>query len=360
MKIVKLILIVFCLCMVGLVHSQTVNKRLPVPHLLHDEDGHIRILADTVKIEMYLAMDRNPLHKTRVYRFNNTDRVDTVFFSNGSDEGYNILKYSDENQLLSISNYTPNKEDSEVPGTECLIREYAYGEDGQMLKMKEYQYFEYIGKDMVTVDTTFIYRYAMTDSSYICNDSIECILDNQGRVTNLKNLNRTGEYVFDLEGRKYRDGDIYYSYFDGGYTALIYVKIEPEPGLIGGLFHDGWWKKDYYIQENGYLSKKVVHFMDRDLRNKEWNEYTREEYSYHYKSTTPGSSQIIEDQAAKIYSTDGGIVIEAEKAAMVQVFSFDGQMIAQQFVSVGRNRIALSKGIYVVSIHGDGYKVTVK
>jgi len=294
-----------------------------------------------------------PSYRMMVYYFNDDSRIDTVYYDNGFGKGSEILKYSDKNQLLSVSSHTLVQGDS---GVENLRGEYEYGEDGRMIEQRIYNY---TGEDLSTVDTTtFVYRYTMTDSSYIWNDSIECILDNLGRVTNLKNLNRKDEYVFDSEGRRYQNGDITYSYFDGGYTSLEYCKVDIPPGLIGGIMSDGWWKEDYYFQEDGYMSKKIIHFKDRS--DPEWKMYEHEEYSYYYKSTNPGSTVTIQQPEGKVYAAEGGVIIEMEKSAMVRAYSFDGQMVTQQQLSAGISHIALPRGLYIISINGQGYKVFVK
>jgi len=351
--------------MTSIASSQTVNGPI-LPSLSYGDFGDIRILADTVKITKYLpgSYYPTPSYRMVVYSFNDNNRIDTMFYRDNNRDYGLILKYSDKNQLLSVSDYTPRQEDPDNPGTfiermERLSAESEYGEDGRMSKHRMCYYPVYLeGSSSSSVDTTFVYRYTVTDSSYIWNDSVECILDNLGRVTNLKNLNRKEEYVFDSEGRKYQNGDMTYSYFDGGYTSLRYYKIDIPPGLNGGIMSDGWWKEDYYFQEDGYMSKKIVYFKDRS--DPEWKMYDHEEYTYHYKSDNPGSILTIEQSEGKVYATEGGIVFEMEKMATVRIYSFNGQIITQQKVSVGTNHIELPKGLYIIAINGQSNKVSVR
>lgn len=312
--------------------------------------GLPRVLADTVKIYTYaqsghiftgIGDDPEFLFWMNTYKFHENNRIDTIC----NPTQWTIRKYSDKNQLLSESTYYPGHESNTGDYTEpleILDATFEYGEDGRLTKVMEYN-----------LDTTLTYNYVVTDSSYILDQLYEYILDDQGRVIRHKIVDNAEDYVTDPDGRRLRVEDTYYFYFDGGFTSIKCYHRSPS-----GLYAPYTWaKKEYYFQENGYLSKQMDYIMEDG--ETEWRLYEHSEWSYHYIAGNPLPNAVIEEPDGRVYAAEGAVIIETEQPATVSVYSFDGQLITQQRVAAGVNRLALSKGAYIVSIHGKGYKVAV-
>ena len=193
----------------------------------------------------------------------------------------------------------------------------------------------------------------MTDSGYISNDSIEYIFDKKGRLSKLKFLKAKDEYVVDSVGNRYRVGDFYYSYFDGGYTELRYYH---RGKMIWGA-PDAWVKTDYFFQKKGYLSKEITYLKEKG--ETKWKKLRHDEYAYSYKAGNPHSNLVIE-KPGKVYAAEGSVVIENEQPALVAVYTFGGQLVEQRRMTAGIDRIPLPKGLYIVVVGKEGHKIVVR
>lgn len=355
MRNIKLLLILAGLCFVGFTSAQSDYTIDGPSHPLKPKFEQPRILADTVFTDTYVEMGREPMYPSWVnpYRFNENGRIDTICGATI----WIILKYSEKDQLLSLSHYTPSYESPTGSGNftepiENLYVEFEYGDDGRITKVLDYT----LDEEGVYLDSVYNYNYTMTDSGYIMPDfSIEYILDEKGRVVCQKDLTSKNEYVFDEEGRRFRIGDVYYFYFDNGFTSLKYS----HRGELVLDAPDAWSKMDYFFQENGYLSKKIDYLKEEG--DTEWTIYNHDEWSYGYRSDNPQSNIAIEEKPdGTVYTAAGAVMIEAEKTTTVSVYSVSGQLVTQQCISAGTNRIPLSNGVYIVVINDKGYKVFVK
>ena len=91
------------------------------------------------------------------------------------------------------------------------------------------------------IDVTETFDYStivMTEKGYIYN-GFEYEIDELNRVTYIKNLTlpdnffENGEYV-ELDGKQYRVEDMYFTYYEGGISALQYQKT-------------GYWASDIKV-----------------------------------------------------------------------------------------------------------------
>lgn len=362
MKRIKRLSIAVCLlCLVPSLFAQTTfdfSKSLERPsHPLNPKLGQPRILADTIRIKEYVGIADPPYPLTvSIKNFNKNLLIDTVytFSATGMITSY-IYKYSDKGRLLSLSSYYPGRKDP-VTGVfitepkENLVDEYEYGQDGRLLKHKTYKLE---GGGSTSLDKIFTYKYVMTDSGYISNDSIEYILDKKGRLSKLKFLKAKNEYVVDSVGNRYRVGDFYYSYFDGGYTELRYYH---RGKMIWGA-PDAWVKTDYFFQKNGYSSKEITYLKEKD--ETKWKKLRHDEYAYSYSAGNPHSNLVIQ-KPGKVYAAEGAVVIENEQPALVAVYTFGGQLVEQRRMVAGIDRIPLPKGLYIVVVGRRGHKIVVR
>ncbi|MDR2921243.1 MAG: T9SS type A sorting domain-containing protein [Tannerella sp.] len=355
-KLKQLFLILVGLCFTGFVSAQLDCTIDGPSHPLKPVFGLPRILADTVHIKTYVLTGHSsppPPSWTNVYTFHENNRIDTICNVTGGQ----ILKYSDKGQLLSKSRYAPGyvsvNTGEYVAPWEVLDVEFEYGEDGRMLKTTQYGF----DGDSSYVDSVYTYNYTMTDSGYIVHNQAECILDDQGRVTHIKGLDdsKKVEYVYDEEGRQFRVGETYYFYFENGFRSLIYS--HRGQSVLGAP--DAWSRIDYFFQENGYLKEKIDYLKDEG--ETEWRVYNHDEWFYYYKDDNPLANITIEEQpGGTVYATAGAVMIGTEAATTVSVYSFSGQLVTQQRISAGTNRIALSKGLYIIVVNDKGYKIVVK
>ncbi len=361
MKRVKRLSIVFCLlCLTPSLFAQTIHGFGKVPegpsHPLNPKLGQPRILADTMFIKGYVGIVDPPYPLTvSIKKFTKKLLIDTVYiFSATGMITSTILKYSDKDRLLSMSSYYPGRKDP-ITGVfiiepeESLIDEYEYGEDGRLLKYKQYK----SENGVTSLDTTLMYNYVMTDSGYISNGFIEYILDKKGRLTKRKFLKNKDEYVVDSVGNRYRVGDFYYSYFDGGYTELQYYH---RGKMIWGA-PDAWVKTDYFFQKNGYSSKEVTYLKEKG--ETKWKTLKHDEYTYSYRAGNPHPNHVIE-KPGKVYAADGAIVVESEQPALVAVYTFGGQFVEQRRVATGIDQIPLPKGLYIVIVDRQAHKIVVR
>ncbi len=324
-------------------------------HPLNTKFGQSRILADTIRIKEHGGITNPPYPPTlSIKKFNKNLLIDTVytFSPMGMITSY-ISKYSDKGRLLSLSSYYPGHKDP-VTGVfitepkENLVDEYEYGQDGRLLKHKTYK----LEGGSTSLDKIFTYKYVMTDSGYISNDSIEYILDKKGRLAKLKFLKAKNEYVVDSAGNQYRVGDFYYSYFDGGYTLRSYHRGNTIWGTT-----DTWVKTDYFFQKKGYLSKTVTY--QRKKGEPKWKVLKHDEYTYSYRAGNPHSNLVIQ-KPGKVYAAEGAVVIENEQPALVAIYMFGGQLVEQRRMTAGIDRIPLPKGLYIVVVGRQGHKIVVR
>lgn len=348
------------LCLAPSLFAQTIHGFGESPegpsHPLNPKLGQPRILADTMRIKEYVGIVDPPYPLTvSIKKFNKNLLIDTayIFSATGMITSY-ISKYSDKGRLLSLSSYYPGHKDP-VTGVvitepkENLVDEYEYGQDGRLLKHKTYK----LEGGSRSLDKIFTYKYVMTDSGYISNDSIEYILDKKGRLAKLKFLKAKDEYVVDSAGNRYRVGDFYYSYFDGGYTELRYYH---RGKMIWGA-PDAWVKTDYFFQKKGYLSKEITYLKEKG--ETKWKKLRHDEYAYSYRAGNPHSNLVIE-KPGKVYAAEGAVVIENEQPALVAVYTFGGQLVEQRRMAAGINRIPLPKGLYIVVVGRQGHKIVVR
>ncbi|RRD59329.1 T9SS type A sorting domain-containing protein [Tannerella forsythia] len=360
MKRIKRLSITICLLYLApSLFAQTIHGFGESPespgHPLNPKLGQPRILADTIRIKEHGGITNPPYPPTlSIKKFNKNLLIDTVytFSPMGMITSY-ISKYSDKGRLLSLSSYYPGHKDP-VTGAfitepkENLVDEYEYGQDGRLLKHKTYK----LDGGSTSLDKIFTYTYVMTDSGYISNDSIEYILDKKGRLAKLKFLKAKNEYVVDSASNRYRVGDFYYSYFDGGYTLRSYHRGNTIWGTT-----DTWVKTDYFFQKKGYLSKTITY--QRKKGEPKWKKLKHDEYAYSYRAGNPHSNLVIQ-KPGKVYAAEGAVVIENEQPALVAIYTFGGQLVEQRSMAAGIDRIPLPKGLYIVVVGRQGHKIVVR
>jgi len=181
-------------------------------------------------------------------------------------------------------------------------------------------------------------RIAYTDSGYICrtlyhNDNqeheiIECVFDDENKLT---------RRIYIEDGKTV--SDVSYFYTDSSY---YYYNV----GMTN--------KYEHVFNEEGFEVKKISYV----FTGEEWLVYEKIETSYLYddsQSNTP----VISDESQSVYGVENGIVVIADVKSLVNIYTISGQLVKKVYAQPNE-QILLPKGIYIVRINEQSYKVRVR
>lgn len=362
----------FLWAMAGILSAQTI---MGPEHPLNMK--MTRSMADSLYVKTYMDNGSNqPMYPffTKTYKHSKDNLTDTITVKSGLFAMY-IEKYTPDGYLIYRSEYIPKRIDTNgevTPEKEFLKTKYTYDADGKLLKEEHYS----TDKSSISILKESVdYQYAMTDSGYILDitekhnidteknsvfkHKVEILLDKKGRVTVWKKKDKKVEeaYVTGDDGKRYCIGDTYYSYTDSGYTSLSY-QYGKDNLIKDKILPDQWFKHDYIFNKKGLLTKHTLSIRTKGV--KEWKVWDMEGYFYFYKAGNPHSNIEIEKSSSNVYTTEGAVVIEVQRPMSVGIYTFGGQLLRYERISAGMTRIPLSKGLYIVSINGRGYKISVR
>jgi hypothetical protein len=338
-------------------YSHTITPYGP-SHAL--KPSYSRNMADTIynivhvpnPFDRNISFDGTPLEMGHtVIKRSEDGLTDTIY--GGSRIG---ISHYNENQRVvwSIFSYPP-----------CLIRgcnytqpeywyekiecEYDAEDRGSKITVKKIEAL--LGEECIVSVNTYDYStLEMTEKGYIYN-GLEYELDSENRVTYLKNLNSPDEYM-ELDGKKYRVQDSYYTYFDGGLSVLRWEKTS-EMMLD---WADRWTKVDYYFNENGTLKNSYY-----SLDGETWDVWEKIETRYAYASDDiPDSNENTESSSTKVYGISGAIVVRTESSAQACIYDTTGKMVGRQTVNGGGTHLSVPRGLYFVTVNNHSYKVIVR
>jgi len=372
----------YCLVVIAMVHSNLVSVVAQYGHTITPDGishvlkpGYSRIKADTV---YYITHLPNPTDKKlynwdenreaplitgyTVQKHSKDNYTDTLFIYNGL-ERIDIKRHDDKQRTVCVeTDYPPCK----IPESQCWEgwvnfeyfyhkEEIEYDSKNRISKVTWKAVGSVSGKDSITGMDLYDYStIKMTDKGYIYGD-YEYELDALNRVTYLKALNNPDVFYepneyFELNGKKYRVGDFYYTYFDGWITLLQYEKTS---------MYAKWKKIDYFFHENGML-QNIYYSFDGET----WDAWEKKEVRYAYTSVaTQNSNPNVypwNNYATTVYGIFGIICINTDKDAKVSIYNSAGRKISQHFVHTGVTQIRVSeKGLYLVTVNDKSYKVIV-
>lgn len=362
----------FLWAMAGMLSAQTI---MGPKHPLNMKT--MRSMADSLYVKTYMDNGSSqPMYPflTKTYKRSKDNLTDTITVKSGLFAMY-IEKYTPDGYLIYCSEYIPKRIDTNgevTPEKEFLKTKYTYDANGILLKEEHYSTDK---SSNSVLHESVDYQYAMTDSGYVLDitekhnidigkDSIvkhkvEILLDKKGRVTVWKKKDKKVEeaYVTGDDGKRYCIGDTYYSYTDSGYTSLSY-QCGKNDLISDKTLPDQWFKHDYIFKKKALLTKHTLSIRPKDV--KEWKVWDMEGYFYFYKAGNPHSNIEVGKTSGNIYATEGGVMIETELPVSVGVYTFGGQLLRRERIGAGMTRVPLSKGLYIVSVNGMGYKISVR
>jgi hypothetical protein len=349
-------------------YSHTITSDGP-SHVL--KPGYSRIAADTV---YYITHTPNPFDPN-INLYDGTPRITGSTIIKHSEDGLTDTSYIASGLArIDIRHYNENQRVvyAIFDYPHCLIHEcygdrteymyekveIAYDAEDRVSKTTTKEIGSISGEEkIVSVDTYDYSTLKTTEKGYIY-DGYEYELDALNRVTYLKNLNSPDEYR-ELNGRRYRVQDLYYTYSESGLSVLHWEKTSD---MIYGLA-DRWVKTDYYFKEDGNGSIKTTsHAVDGET----WTVWEKTETRYAYAEDTksgdiPNSNESPESSGVKVYGIPGAIVVGTVNSAQVCVYDTAGRVVGKQSVSGGTARIAVpGRGLYFVTVNNNSYKALVK
>jgi hypothetical protein len=290
------------------------------------EDG----LTDTIYVNIGLS-------RIEIRRYNENQRV-----------VYSIFDYP--HCLVLPCNYTIR------PDYVYEKTEHEYDTEDRVSKVTVKEVEALSGRERIVSVSTYDYStLKMTEKGYVYG-GYEYELDADNRVTYLKNLAAPDEYR-ELDGKKYRVGDSYYTYFDGGLSLLRREKTSY--WILGA--EDRWVKVDYFYNENGLLENTYSSVDDGAT----WTVWEKRESRYAYAENVktddaPNSNERPDPSVAKVYGIAGAIVVSTGNDAEVCIYNTTGNVVKKQPVYEGTTQITVPGGLYFVTVNHHSCKVIVK
>ena len=286
---------------------------------------------------------------------------DTIRYSN-EENVFSIFYFSEDSKLLCIESGYDSESVFSSPESYLSYNKYlySYDDEGRMIKDISYVGKTYPGgRTEVEFEETRNYDYStirMTEKGYIYGEfNMEYELDSIGRVTLIKYADE--DKLVELNGVKYFYNSNNIIYTDSSVTSLGYYYRDDM--MLGAP--DIWSKGVYVYNEEGYL-KSYTH--TGSLDGIEWITTAYDEYRYTYITTssksTTDNAQIEKISKSKVYGVNDAIKVIVESGATARIYNIYGQLIKQQQVSTGENNISVSKGLYIVTVGDDSFKVFVK
>lgn len=350
MKVKLLFIILFGCISLFAIYAQDIRGLQGPVHPLNDYRTRT-IDVDTVYSYVYSETedgDMQPRQTATTIFTRSEDRLtDTLFIMSGI-MGHFVERYSEKNQLLYRYDYYPRHPDQQYVKTV-----YEYDEEGRLVHLITYVITP-TEPPLKVIDNEFVCDYStlrMTEKGYIFNN-VEYELDDQGRVTYIKNLESEDIYVEYTDGEKYRMGDKYYTYTDSSCTVFGYYHFD---NAVVGM-PDMWATSVYVYNERGYFKSNMT---SKSLDGI-WRKWSKVENRYAYSNNIPDNNEPISSSDIKVYGLSGAIHICLENESTVQIYNLSGQIVKQQSVSPGENQIYLSQGLYLVVVGHRPFKIFVR
>ena len=295
----------------------------------------------------------------------NDGLVDTLWLSSGLSR-IDVRHYDENQRVVCIEwGYPPCKilqcAEEWVDFDNIYTKEeFEYDTANRVTKKTVTETGSVSGKEtIVSVETYDFSDLVMTEKGYIFED-YEYELDEWNRVTYLKSLNPPAGYLIpdeymELDGKQYRVGDSYYTYFEGGFSVLSYSKSSFwQLGMA-----DRWTKTDNFYSENGIL-KNVYYSYDGE----QWEVWEKIESRFVYAGDVASghiSKENVETSEAEAYGIHGAIMVSTVDNAVVSIYNLTGGLVKKQSVMAGTTPIAMpQRGVYIVNVNNKSFKALVR
>lgn len=309
-------------------------------HPLAEKQQYVRILADSITYKDYNEKNESVSGGYEVIKRSADGLTETTYLGYGLSSDH-IYVYSEDGQLLSWKQLH-YYENNQFYQDEAL---YKYDTKGRLIAT--YSIYHITESDTLE-NERYIYLDDLTqytDSGYIHTTvSIKTIRNNNKPEEKRDTI--VTEYVFDNQKRLIRAGKNTYTYFDDGSVMMaVYSISDLQP------FNQ---KTVYINDENGYCQgfKRYI------LKNNIWHLNESHEITYYYKND-PQSNASIAKNSQNVYGVEGGIVATTEMDIPVRIYTLNGQLIKRTIANPNQ-LIPVLKGVYIVIIDKQAYKVVVK
>jgi len=150
--------------------------------------------------------------------------VDTLWLHSGASR-IDVIHHDENQRIVCVETNFPSCKIDEWLYSNCdyyyLKEEFEYDSQNRISKKTTSEISSISGKVNIDIWSVEIPDYSTlfrTKKGYVF-DGYEFELDELNRVVYRKNLNMPDEYM-ELNGKKYRVGDSYYIYFEGGFSLL--------------------------------------------------------------------------------------------------------------------------------------------
>ncbi len=80
----------------------------------------------------------------------------------------------------------------------------------------------------------------------------------------------------------------------------------------------------------------------------------------YYQPSTSSVSKVSASEGVKVFGTEGGVVVSADKATDVAIYTIAGQLVSRTTVAAGTSTVSVAPGFYVVRAANKAAKVVVK
>ena len=291
--------------------------------------------------------------------------IDTINVSSGL-ERFDLRYYDDKYRTVRyIFDYYPCKIikcNYEVSRYSYDLQEFEYDTENRVSKITNKIVSIESGVETETLISIELYDYStikMTNKGYIYN-GYECEMDALNRITYLKHLTvpngfyEPHEYM-ELNGKKYRVGDKYYTYSDGMVSTFSYERTSY--WMLG--WDDRWVKVDYFFNDEGQIIFKNSYY---SLDGETWEVWEKREtrYAYVEYKNTDVQNKYLDSSNVNVYGISGSIVVNSDKDTEISIYNITGQKICHQHVQMGATTIPVNvKGFYFVIVNNKSHKVIV-
>lgn len=296
----------------------------------------------------------------------------------------NIKKYSTDGKLI----YTAPFADLTTAPAGFFMAEsqYVYDTNGRIQETNYKEYYKSIDDNSIEIRSEGYTKYdyenniiinsnskvpltyiLYTDNGYITKQQ-DYYYDNKELV--LVSDSVIAEYIFDTSNRLIREERYspHISFLDPGYEIIATdTTIVEYKYTTNGYerYENGVKKESFAFQQDGYCTEIIGYrpyneYLDgeeADPNELYINSITK--YAY-FKNGQEVSNGPIESASPKAFGTQGGIMIDLEKATAVTVYTVAGSLVRKSQMDEGKTTISLPKGIYIVAIGNLSYKVLVR
>ncbi len=148
------------------------------------------------------------------------------------------------------------------------------------------------------------------------------------------------------------------NYLQGNTSNKLRYKTEPDEACYWTIssIDSSTGKADVTMKSN---SERYLRYNTSAPRFSTYSSSTGELYIFLLESTS-SVSKVAASEGVKVIGAEGGVVVSADKATDVMVYTIAGQLVSKSTVAAGTSTVSVTPGFYVVRAAGTAAKVVVK